>query len=107
MLTGTLLERTRVPLPVWRAIVADMVAVRTGELSARALARRHAVTPETARLLTARMLAAGVPPGTDAGADADAALARLLRLPPADVDRIRRSTPARRASHYGPTGDYG
>ncbi len=99
VLAGTLLERSRASLAVWAAVVSDVAA---GPVGARELARRHAITPETARLLRGRVTAAGVRPG----ADPAAALRALLRLPADEVARVRRAVPARRQPVHGPTRDY-
>jgi transposase-like protein len=56
VLTGTVLEGTRVSLLAWVAVVADLVSDPSVE--AAAVAQRHRVSPEAARHMLARLAVA-------------------------------------------------
>jgi transposase-like protein len=101
VLTGTVLERTRIPIRVW---VAVAIQVHGGLVpTSRELRDRHGLAVGGATRVVDTLRAVAVTDGAP-----DAALAALLRLDTASSahlrDRSRRRRPQRQV---GPSADYG
>jgi hypothetical protein len=103
VLTGTVLQGTRVPVRTWAAVLATWP--RAGVPTARALADDHGITPEAARHLIRRVDAALT--AVDVGADTP--LPAVFRVPAGEAAHIRARTPARLRPRrqVGPSADYG
>jgi hypothetical protein len=105
VLTGTVLEGTRLPLRAWIGCVDEWAAC--GRLPATAaVAERYGIALAAARHLRRRLEAAAARVPLAARPDP---LAALLSMPSADAQRIRQETPTRRRPRpqHGPSADYG
>ena len=121
VLTGTVLQGTRVPLPAWITAVRLLADPSGGRVSATDVRRATGLGQEAARHVIARWraaspLTAAVGTFDDASALAAApearterALAALLAITAADAAAVRERSPARRrpVGRYGPVLDLG
>jgi hypothetical protein len=105
VLTGTVLEGTRVPLRIWIGAVASW----RGESAPPARADELGLSGEAARHLGRRLELALERAAPPASADTERRLAALLSIPAADAAEIRGRTRgrARPRRQYGPTAQYG